>query len=71
LRSRATRRKASPAFRHSDDPGKCADNEPEVILRAAAPERIVGAGAPTETSLAEVAVCKYVDGLPFCREGAV
>lgn len=41
------------------------------VIQAPAPARIIEAGIPTEALLAQIAVCKYADGLPLYRQQAI
>jgi hypothetical protein len=41
---------------------------PGVVLQAAAPERLVPGGLPTEATVAQVLVARYADHLPLYRQ---
>ncbi|CCV11514.1 conserved hypothetical protein [Mesorhizobium sp. STM 4661] len=41
------------------------------VFQAPAPAHIVESGVPTERLLAQIAVSKYADGLPLCRQEAI
>jgi transposase len=41
------------------------------VIQAAAPAHLIEGGIPTEALLAQIAVSKYADGLPLCRQEAI